>query len=84
MESLGLDFRNPGDDHLPMLFNVDAFAAYERKAGLAKVQLKFEIYNLLNRNNVFFSRAELAGESVNELPISLNSITPAGAIRITF
>ncbi len=78
------DFNNPGDDELPSLINFDAFLGYMRPLGSAKLQFRFEVFNLLNRKNVSFNRIQTSEGNLSDLPITLHSITPAAALRVTF
>ena len=77
---------NPSDDKLPPIYQVDAGVSYEKAFKDVKIQLRADVLNLLNRDNVVdWSLTNVAGtESFEKTDRIMPGITTALSLRVKF
>ena len=77
---------NPSDDKLPPIYQIDVGVSYERAFKDVRVQLRADVLNLLNRDNIVdWSLTNVPGtESFEKIDRIMPGITTALSLRVRF
>ncbi len=76
------DLSQPSDHTLPALHQLDLSAAYARALGPTDVQIRMDVLNVLDRQNVAYYRLVFEDDVLQQVPQHLYPLMPNLAVRV--